>query len=940
MSSPTPPTTSEAVETRVTDLVDQLVRELRGSHDHRRVRSVDSLERDLGISSLERVELLVRLEQEFGVRLGDAAMLEANTAGDLVQAVAAAGPPSDEPMRDAVIAPAAATTVPNAVPTLIDALEWHASRTPDRVHIHLREDDTREIPLTYGWLWQASVAVANGLVARGIGRRETVAIMLRTELAFFTSFIGTLLAGCVPVPLYPPVRADRIEEYAQRQVGILRNADTRLMITFAEVERVASLLIGRAPSLTAVVTEDTLAEQGSGVQGEPNRGRRVAAEPALIQYTSGSTGNPKGVLLSHANLLANIRALQQGLAVQPDDVGVSWLPLYHDMGLIGAWLGTLYYGTPLVLLSPMAFLARPIRWLRALHDHRATVSPAPNFAYDICSQRIHDDELEGLDLSSVRSLLNGSEAVHPETLERFATRFAPYGLRSEALCPVYGLAECAVGLTAPPPGRGPLIDRIERFAFQSRGRAVRTGDDDHTALRFVACGQALPSHALRVVDAAGVPVANRQEGRVQFRGPSATAGYYRDREATRELVGPDGWLETGDLGYLADGDLFLTGREKDLIIKGGRNLHPHEAEEIAGAVDGVRAGCVAAFGIADQTQGTERFAIVAETRRTASDERAQLQAVVTDRVTEALGVPPDLVVMTPPGSVLKTSSGKIRRAETRERYLAGRLHRPRPAVLAQWVRLVAQSALARVRRAGIGLLRVLYTAYVALLLLVTSPLVWTVLAIGPPGHWTTRLVGSWTRVMLAVSGCPVDLIGRDRVAGLSAAVWVANHASYLDPVLVMAVLPVRLRFAAKGQLARYPLLGTAIRKGQHIRIEKSDLSQRIAGASAVVVPLRKGESLFMFPEGTFTVSPGLLPFRLGAFRAAVETGRPVVPVAISGTRRIFPADTLLLRPGRITVTIGQPLMPVADDWKEIVRLRDAARAAIEETLQERTGGNR
>ena len=935
MPSPTHSTAPGTAQSRVLDVVDELVNELRGGggDNGRQARLDDSLERDLGISSLERVELLVRLEEAFGVRLGDTAMVEAETPGDLAAAIATAAPALADAVPRSAAPRAASTTEPRAADTLVDALEWHASRTPDRVHIRLREEDGSETPLTYGSLWQASLAIANGLTARGLGRRETVAIMLRTEPAFFSTFIGTLLAGCVPVPLYPPVRADRIEEYAERQVGILRNAGARLLITFTAVERLAALLVARIPSLTAVVTADSLAADAASASPAPRRARHPGDEPALIQYTSGSTGSPKGVLLSHANLLANIRALQEALAIRSDDVVASWLPLYHDMGLIGAWLGTLYVGAPLVLMPPLAFLARPVRWLRALHDHGGTVSPAPNFAYDLCSRRIRDDELAGLDLSTVRRLLNGSEAVHPETLERFAARFAPYGLRPEALCPVYGLAECSVGLTAPPVSRGPRMDRVGRRGLQEGGRAAPAADDE-PALRIVSSGRPLPGHEVRVVDASGARVAERREGRVEFRGPSATAGYYRNPAATRELIGADGWLATGDLGYLADGELFLTGRRKDLIIKGGRNLHPHEAEEVASGIAGVRAGCVAAFGVADRERGTERLVVIAETRLTDAAERARLEHAVANRIAGALGVPPDLVVIRSPGAVLKTSSGKIRRAATREAYLAGRLSDRRPAVAAQWARVLARSGLAAGRRwCGAGL-RGAYTAYVAALLLLTGPVVWAVLAAGPPGRWATRLVGRWTRVMLAAAGCPVDVTGLDGAAGLGPAVYVANHASYLDSALMMAVLPVDLRFAAKGRLARYPLLGTAIRKGEHIPIEKGDLSQQIAGAGAVVAQLRQGESLFVFPEGTFVAAPGLLPFRLGAFRAAVETGRPVVPVAISGTRRILPADTLLLRPGRITVTIGQPLAPAAGGWQEIVRLRDLARTAIEQAVRE------
>ena len=619
MSPPTSTTSPDAVQARVLNLVDEFVSELRGGSD-RRVRPHDSLEQDLGIGSLERVELAVRLEQAFDVRLGDEVMVEADTPADLVSAITTSGPAESSSAAPSQAAPA--TTAPAAAVTLIDALEWHATRTPERIHIHLREDDGVETPITYGALWEAAVAVANGLAERRVGQRETVAIMLRTEQAFFPTFLGTLLAGCIPVPLYPPVRANRIEEYAERQVGILRNAGARLLITFAEIERLAGVLVPQVPSLTAVVTPDALSAAGGTAGIRYERGARGSDESALIQYTSGSTGNPKGVLLSHANLLANIRAIEEGLGARPDDVGVSWLPLYHDMGLIGSWLGTMYMGVPLVLMSPLAFLARPIRWLRALHDHRGTLSPAPNFAYDLCSQRIRDDELEGLDLSSARRLLNGSEAVHPESLDRFLKRFAPFGLKPEALCPVYGLAECSVALAVPPVERAPRIDAINRQTYQEHGRAEPV-DDEAEALRVVSCGSALPRHALRVVDQSGQPVAGRRAGRVQFRGPSATAGYYRNPEATRGLIGADGWLETGDVGYLADGELFVTGRDKDIIIKAGRNLHPHEAEELASGVEGVRKGCVAAFGVGESGAG---HGTVRRGRRDAPDSRRRAAA--------------------------------------------------------------------------------------------------------------------------------------------------------------------------------------------------------------------------------------------------------------------------------------------------------------------------
>ena len=931
--SSNPRQVTDRLEERVLRVVSDLVGELRGQDIPRGIGIRDSLERDLGISSLERVELLVRLDRIFGVRLGDAVMSDAETPGDLVTAILTADPDVTESCPPPLPDTTTAVPAPSTALTIVDALQWHAERNPERVHIHLREADGRETPLTYGDVWRDALRVADGLVARGLGRRDTVALMLRTERGFFSAFFGILIAGCIPVPMYPPFRADRIEEYAQRQVRILRNANARLMITFAEVERIATLLTGQAPSLEAVVTVGSLAGVGQEQAGSRSlqrlRSNHDDSEPALIQYTSGSTGQPKGVLLSHANLLANIRALAAGFEVRADDVGVSWLPLYHDMGLIGAWLGALYVGSPLALMSPLAFLARPARWLWSLHAHGGTFSAAPNFAYDLCSHRIDDTELEGLDLGAVRILLNGSEAVRPETLARFIKRFEPYGLDPKSLAPVYGLAECSVGLTAPPAGRGPLIDSVHRRQFQETGRANPSDASDTGLLQFVSCGRALPSHEIRVVAPDGHRVADRIEGRIQFRGPSATAGYYRNPDATRDLFHADGWLETGDLGYLIDGELFLTGRRKDLIIKAGRNLQPHEAEEVVAGVQGVRKGCVAAFGISDPVRGTERFVIVAETRLTQAAARAELEATIIERIATALGVPPDLIVLSAPGSVLKTSSGKIRRGATRDAYASGRLAKQAPSLLLQWTRLTLQAGRGHLGRWSRQASQIIFTGWVAALLFLTGPLVWLTLAVGPEGPWVNRLVGRWTRLLFGLAGCRVNVVGLDNLGGVGQAVYVANHASFVDPVLVMSVLPVELHFAVKARLASYPFLGTAIRKAGHITIEKNDLAQRIEGAGAVLAPLRAGESLFVFPEGTFVAAPGLLPFRLGAFRAAVDTGCPIVPIAIRGTRKMFPADTLLLRRTSVTITIGQPLSPAGTDWPEIVRLRDAARQMID-----------
>lgn len=915
--------TFETCQAAVLEVVRDLVRELGGTRALDRVSPTASLERDLGLGSLDRVELVLRVEQAFGRELGDRA-LTLDSAAELARALldAAEGRPVRARPRAASLRPASDIAVDAA--TIQEALRRRAAQEGDRTHVYLTSDDGRDQEITYGMLWEGAAAIAGGLRERGVRNGETVALMLPTSLDFLRCFQGILVAGAVPVPLYPPVRLDRIEEYLLRQRGILDNAGARLLITIDQALPVAHVLRRAVTSLAAVTTADRLARHGAPV----THATGAPADPALIQYTSGSTGHPKGVLLSHANLIANIHAIAAGIALQPTDVGASWLPLYHDMGLIGTWLSALVYGIPLALQSPLAFLGRPEQWLWAIHQRRATVTAAPNFAYELCVRRIPDAALEGLDLSSWRCALNGSEPVSPDTLEGFARRFGRYGFRREAFLPVYGLAECTVALCFPPVGRGPLVDRVARASFQRDRRAVPAAAGDRTALRFVSVGAPLPGHEVRLVNEGYEDVPERTVGRLVFRGPSTMAGYYRNPDATRSVTLPGGWLDSGDLAYRADGEIYIVGRVKDLIIKGGRNLVPQQIEEVAASVDGVRKGCVVAIGVPDRALGTERLVVIAETRVTGRRELAELEAAVTSRIAREIEVPPDRVVLVPPGSVPKTSSGKLRRGAAVELYLTGKLGekprlslRRRAALLSGEARRAARSALGRATYP-------LYVAYVALGLLVIALGSWAVVSLVRRRRIVLQLQRIAARLALRLMGVDLTVEGLEHLRGAGPVILASNHTSYADIAALIALIPMDFVFVAKREVLSWPVVGTFVRRARHPTVDRWDPHRSVADAQAITRVIRAGETVLFFPEGTFRAATGLRPFRLGAFEAAVETGRPVVPLAIRGARQVLRDDEWRPHPGAIHLWIGPPIPPDGTTWSDAVALRNRVADAI------------
>ncbi len=894
-----------------------------------------SIDRDLALDSLGRLELLGRIEQSFGVQLSEDLMANAETPRDIWQALMIAAPLANRhhvaPAARAEAKPEAEDFQPNreafpaSAKTLIEALDWHAAVHPNQLHVRFLRDDTDTQELTYGDLRTTAQEVAAGLRELSLAHGQPVAIMLPTSLDFFFAYFGILIAGGVPVPIYPPARRNQIEDHLKRQAGVLANAVATVLITVPEAKTMARYLRAQTKSLDHVVTVDDLRRSASGhlwpvVGGE---------DLAFIQYTSGSTGNPKGVMLTHDNLLANLRAMGKPFSMgRAHDVFVSWLPLYHDMGLIGAWLGSLYFGMELVLMSPFRFLVRPERWLWAIHDYKGTLSASPNFGYELCRTRIKDQSLTGLDLSSWRVAANGAEAVLASTAAGFSKHFGPYGLNPGTMRPVYGLAENSVGLAFPQSEREPLVHRIDREVFSRTGEATEAPLDSADPLEFMVCGQPLPGHEIRVVDDAGRELEECREGNIEFRGPSSTQGYYRNPQATKALFHDD-WLRTGDKGYLWKGEVVISGREKDTIVRAGRNIYAAQLEAAVYEVLGVRKGCVAVFGSANPTSGTEDLVVLAETRITDPAEREALEDAVNRAVMESIGEPADEVVLAPPHTVLKTSSGKIRRTATREVYERGGHGAKRPPVWLQFARLTggsigpnAMAALRAVRETG-------YAAYWWLMAAVFGVPAWVLISLVPSRRFSQAVAHGACRAFLWVIGVRVQVEGVERLAaGQGPTVVIANHTSYLDGVMLYAALPGDFQFVAKHTLSQSIFSRPFLRHLGANFVDRFNSAKGVADSERILQSIREGAVTVFFPEGTFGRMPGLLPFRMGAFSNAAQAQARVVPVALRGARSMLRSGSWYPRRANLKVIIGEPVSPEPPGWDGALALRDRARAEM------------
>jgi fatty-acyl-CoA synthase len=521
------------------------------------------------------------------------------------------------------------------------------------------------IAVPYAQLHQEAQAYAANLQRLGVMPGDHVALLAPTSRPLVTAIQAVWLAGAAVVVLPLPMRLSSIEEFVDQTRVRIHNADVRLVLVDPEL----AAFIQPAPG------DPTMVGWGELEPGADHRGAADWVRPAddldrlaILQFTSGSTSDPKGVMLPHRTVGANLDAIALATSLDPDDdVLVSWLPLYHDMGLVGLFTLSLSTGTPLVLGAPTDFMASPSRWMEWISTYGGTATAGPNFSYVLAARALR--RAEPLDLSRLRIALNGAEPVDPDTVASFVEAGERHGLRPGAVFPAFGMAEVAIAGTFPEPMSGLRTDPVDRRVLETERYAAPVEPDADSVRHLAILGRPVEGLEIRIVDpVTGDELKEREVGELEISGTSVTPGYYKHAEATAELF-HDGWLRTGDLAYLVDGEMVMCGRIKDMIIVGGRNVYPEDIERALADVTGVRAGNVIAFGIGGSS-GKEGLVVVAESK---SDDPIEVRRSVAERVRTAVGLPAKDIVLVAPGSLPKTSSGKLQRSLCKLRYLGSEL---------------------------------------------------------------------------------------------------------------------------------------------------------------------------------------------------------------------------------------------------------------------------
>ena len=554
----------------------------------------------------------------------------------------------------------------------LDAMRDAAAQIKHKGYTFLG-NDLMPVDWSFSAVCTESKRIGACLQSLGMARRDRVALILSSPEDLVLSFFGATSAGLMPVPMYPPLALGRPDSYLDRAAGILRVSGAKALLTTRELVPVIQPLLSRVPTLQSILDIGTLRQ----MQGDFSLSEPVTQpdEPCFLQFTSGSTSAPRGVIVTHRNLIANAKAIIRRLEVDSEtDRAVSWLPLYHDMGLIGFVIASLVARIPVVFIPTIAFVKHPGVWMETVHRYRATITFGPNFAFDLAAKRASKIS-PSTDLSCLRVLGCGSEPINPKTMEAFISAFAPFGLRPNAILPCYGMAEATLAIAfadVQKPMQKLVIDRHD-YETLNIAHPVGTngnGTDPKTRFELVSCGHTFPDHQIGILNDKGEHLPEGQVGEIVFKGPSVTPGYFQNPEASRQLL-QGGWLHTGDLGFIYNGNLYISGRQKDLVIINGRNYPPQAIEWIVEEIAGIRKGSVVAFSV--NGDSTEKLVIIAETTMTNTEE---LTMAIGNQVRSALGLAVHKVVLVGRGSIPKTSSGKLQRRQTKAMFEGGQLGFP------------------------------------------------------------------------------------------------------------------------------------------------------------------------------------------------------------------------------------------------------------------------
>ena len=551
--------------------------------------------------------------------------------------------------------------------TLPERLKTLHSRTPDRAALYLQFAGSDDAQITYGQLLRGANAYASTLVREGVKPGKVVILILQHGEDLVYSFWGSILHGAIPSIM--PFLTEKLspERYRADLTTLVSVTRPAALITYPEFADEVRIALRAQDSDCAVITTDQIEEQADPNFEVLTGFARNTEDIVLLQHSSGTTGLQKGVALSHQAVFNQLESYSKALSLNENDVIVSWLPLYHDMGLIAGFILPVLSGVPLVLLSPFDWVRAPHKLLQSVSKHKGTLMWLPNFAYNFSAQKIRDRHLEGVDLSSLRAIINCSEPVRWESHQAFYERLKDYGLKYESLQTSYAMAENVFCVTQSIVGSAPVVEEIDREVFMAE-RVAKRPVEGRPSMKLMSSGRPLANVKVKIVDGQGIELPDCVLGEILIQSNCMLTGYY-NRPDLSEKSFVDGWYLTGDYGYISDGELFVSGRKKDLIIVGGKNVYPQDLEMLTYEVSGVHAGRAVAFGMFDETQGTEEVVIIAEVDSENNEEQQKIADAIRAHVTKNSAIALRHVKVVGPQWILKTSSGKTARSANKEKFL-------------------------------------------------------------------------------------------------------------------------------------------------------------------------------------------------------------------------------------------------------------------------------